>query len=300
LFPQDPSVNYELFRPELTRRAFLSALPPAVAALIAAARAEGADSAGEVGAFTFFQINDLHYMHDDCGRWFRSMVGQMKASAPKAELCLVCGDLADRGDEPSLRAVNEIFGALGIPVMPVPGNHDFTPKESREAYDAVFAGKLNYSVDHHGWQFVGLDTTMGTKYNGTSIAESTLAWVDEALGQLSAKAPTVVFTHFPLGEGVSYRPLNAGALLERLLKLNLVAVFSGHWHGASERKASNALLTTSRCAARVRNNADRSPLKGWFVCEALADGSLTRRFVEFQAPADIPTLDVAAPKAPAK
>lgn len=293
-------MNLEIFRPELTRRAFLSALPPAVAALLASRGANEAAPSGEVGAFTFFQINDLHYMQDDCGRWFRSMVEQMKASAPKAELCLMCGDLTDRGDEASERSVNEIFGALGVPIMPVPGNHDFTPKESRDGYDAVFPGKLNYSVDHKGWQFVGLDTTMGTKFDKTTIADSTLAWVDEALGRLSAKAPTVVFTHFPLGEGVSYRPINAGALLERLLKLNLVAAFSGHWHGASERKAANAMLTTSRCSARVRNNADRSPLKGWFVCEALADGSLTRRFVEFQAPADIPTTDVAAPKSPTK
>ena len=292
-------MNCEIFRPELTRRAFLSALPPAVAAFLVAARAR-ADAGARGEPFTFFQINDLHYLHEDCGRWFRSMVEQMKASAPKAELCLICGDLADQGAESALNSVKEIFAVLGMPVLPVPGNHDYTPKESRDGYDAVFPGKLNYSIDHRGWQFVGLDTTMGTKYDKTSIAESTLAWMDEALGRLSNTAPTVVFTHFPLGEGVSYRPLNAAALIERLLKLNLVAVFSGHWHGASERKSGNAVLTTSRCAARVRNNADKSPLKGWFVCEALPDGTLTRRFVEFQAPADIPSADVAAPKAPAK
>jgi hypothetical protein len=183
-----------------------------------------------------------------------------------------------------------------MPLLPVPGNHDFDSAESRAGYDAVFPGKLNYSLEHRGWQFVGLDTTMGTKYDKTTIAEATLAWLDETLPKLSATAPTVAFTHFPLGEDVTYRPLNAPAVLERILKLNLVAAFSGHWHGASERKTASAMLTTSRCCARVRNNADRSPLKGWFVCEARADGTLARRFVEFQAPADIPVPAAPAPK----
>jgi hypothetical protein len=38
-------------------------------------------------------------------------------------------------------------------------------------------------------------------------------------------------------------------------------------------------------------------LKGWFVCQTRPDGTLVRRFVEFRAPTDIPTTDVAAPKA---
>lgn len=248
-------------------------------------------------AFSFFQLNDLHYATVDCGRWFRAMVEQMKASAPEAQLCLLCGDLADKGGEEAIRGVRDTFGGLGVPLLPIPGNHDFDPQESRAGYDAVFPGKLNYSVEHRGWQFVGLDTTMGTKYDKTTISDATLAWLGQEIGRLDPLAPTVVFTHFPLGEGVTYRPINAGAVVERILKLNLVAAFSGHWHGASERQAGKAALTTSRCSARIRGNADRSPLKGWFVCDARADGTLTRRFVEFRAPADIPTTDATAPKA---
>jgi 3',5'-cyclic AMP phosphodiesterase CpdA len=288
-------VHDEVFRPDLTRRAFLGALPPGIAALSMAATQAG--RAEEPEGFTFFQINDLHYVDDDCGRWFRAVVDQMKASAAEAQLCLLCGDLADKGGEPALAAVKEIFGGLGVPLLPTPGNHDFTPEESRAGYDAVFPATLNHHRMHKGWQFLGLDSTMGTNYDKTEIAGGTLAWLDAELSKLDVSAPTVVFTHFPLGENVTYRPVNAAALIERLLKLNLVAVFSGHWHGASERAIDKATLTTSRCCARVRNNADQSPLKGWFVCQTHADGSLTRRFVQFQAPAEIPTTDVTAPKA---
>jgi hypothetical protein len=287
----------EVFRADLTRRAFLGVLPPGMAALaVVASTVIGRADESSPESFTFIQVNDLHYVSDDCGRWFRAVVEQMKASAPEMQLCLLCGDLADKGGEPALAAVKEIFAGLGVPLLPTPGNHDFTPEESRAGYDAVFPGTLNYHRLHKGWQFVGVDTTMGTKYDKTQIAESTLTWLDTEIPKLNAATPSVVFTHFPLGENVTYRPENAEALVERLLKLNLVAVFSGHWHGASERKAANATLTTSRCCARVRNNADQSPLKGWFVCQTHADGTLTRRFVEFQAPADIPTTDAAAPK----
>ena len=295
-------MNFDLLS-ELTSRRSLLRKASLYAVALAAGRAFAEPSAK---AFTFLAINDLHYLDADCGRWFRAMIAQMKASAPEAKVCLLSGDLTDLGEQEAAASVKEIFGTLGVPFHMVPGNHDYEPKkQSRAGYDAVFPGKLNYRFEQDGWQFIALDTTMGTKADKTTIAESTLAWLDAELPQLDPQKPTVVFTHFPLGEGVAMRPLNAEALLERLVKLNLAAVFSGHWHGASERKVAHATLTTSRCSARVRNNMDKYPHKGWFVCEAKADGTVTRRFVDFDAPADIPTPDAAAKKpaayeAPAK
>lgn len=276
---------------QLTRRNFIATL--AVGATAAPLLAE------QPKGFRFIAANDLHYAADLCGDWFREMVKQMKVSAPDAAFCLLCGDLANTGEQTAVAAVREIFGGLGVPLHAVPGNHDYTEDQSRAGYDAVFPGKLNYHFDHAGWQFVALDTTMGTKYDKTTISDDTLAWIDAELPKLSAEKPTVVFTHFPLGEKVTYTPLNAPAVVERLLKLNLCGVLSGHWHGASQVAAGHALMTTNRCCARVRGNADKSPLKGWFVCEAKADGTLERTFVEFKAPEGIPQTDVAAPKKPA-
>jgi 3',5'-cyclic AMP phosphodiesterase CpdA len=292
-------MHFELF----SRRDFLRAMPALAAATALADDAPPAPATAPAApGFRFIAINDLHYLAADCGRWFRAVVEQMKTEAAGAAFCLLCGDLADRGDRESLTAVKEIFSTLGVPLHPVPGNHDYKPGNSREDYDAVYPGCLNYRFIHEGWQFVGLDTTQGTDYDKTSIPASTLAWLDAE--PLDKEKPTLVFTHFPLGEGVTYRPLNAAAVLERLMKLNLVAALSGHWHGASERNVPHgekqAVLTTSRCCSRVRNNADKSPLKGWWVCDARADGSLARRFVEFHPPEGIPTEDVAGKKAPAK
>src|SRR5688500_13249645 len=102
-------VNVEYFRSDLTRRAFLSSLAPAAAGLLAAGDAHAAPAGVTPGEFSFFQINDLHFLEEDCGPWFRAVVEQMKASAPEAQLCLLCGDLADKGAEAALHSVSEIF-----------------------------------------------------------------------------------------------------------------------------------------------------------------------------------------------
>ena len=209
------------------------------------------------------------------------MVRQMRASAPNAAFCLLCGDLANTGQRTQLLAVREIFAGLQIPVHAVPGNHDHPDADaSPENYDTIFPGHRNQRFEHAGWQFLGLDTTMGTGYDQTTIAAHTLEWVDTQ--PIDPALPTVCFTHFPLGGTVPHVPLNAPGLVRRLTRLNLRGVLSGHWHGASETPAGDALLTTNRCCARVRGNHDRSPLKGWFVCTTGPGHSLHRRFVEFQ------------------
>ena len=157
-------------------------------------------------------------------------------------------------------------------------HHDFTLDGNRAAYDAAFPGKLNYAFQHGGWQFLALDSTQGTDFDETNISAATLAWLDATLPKLDASAPTVAFTHFPLGKGVTYRPLNADAVLARLGTLNLRATFSGHWHGLNEQRLDHADLIVSRCCSRVRGNRDGSPLKGWWVCHATPDGTITHKF----------------------
>ena len=138
-----------------------------------------------------------------------------------------------------LGQVKDIFSGLKLPIYVVPGNHDFTKKEERKAYDDLFPNRLNYAFDHGGWQFVALDTTEGTKFQNTMIGDATLKWLDANLPKLDKKKPLVVVTHFPLGEGVRMRPKNADDVLKRLTDFNLRAVYSGHLprlHGKESRR----------------------------------------------------------------
>ena len=259
----------------ITRRA---ALRLASAPLIALGLARAAEAVEGGNGFTFIAVNDLHFFDEKCVPFFRNVVAKMRESAPDAAFCLIAGDIADGGETAQYSAMREIFGGLDVPLLPVPGNHDFRVDGDRAAYDAAFPGKLNYAFQRGGWQFIGLDSTQGTDFDETNISAATLAWLDATLPKLDASAPTVAFTHFPLGKGVSYRPLNADAVLAQLGTLNLRATFSGHWHGLNEQRLDRADLIVSRCCARVRGNRDGSPLKGWWVCHATPDGSITHKF----------------------
>ena len=233
--------------------------------------------------FTFIAVNDLHALEDPCRPWFDEVVRQMKTSAPTAEFCLLGGDLADNGTPAQLTLIKNSFSALDIPCHAVVGNHDYQSDTDRSAYERIFPGQINYSLTHRGWQIVGLDSSEGTKATETRISATTLSWLDQNIPKLEPRRPTILFTHFPLGESVFARPLNADAVLERCYGLNLQAIFCGHFHGFTERRFRNAIVTTDKCCARVRPNHDGSREKGWFLCEAVK-GEIKRSFVEFCPP----------------
>ena len=250
-------------------------------ALMAHPFARGDEAA--TGSFEFIVVNDTHYLDETCGAWLARVVTAMHESAPEAVFCLHAGDLTDRGTTGTMAATAGIFGGLGIPLHPVPGNHDFLSDVDRSGYDAAFPGKLNYRFEHGDWQFLALDTTQGTAYEDTNIPATTLAWLESELPKLNPQRPVFAFTHFPLGDGVKYRPGNTDALLAQLAKTNLRWVHSGHWHGESVKPAGEFTFTTSRCCSRIRGNHDGSPLKGWHVYRAAPNGTLARRFVEAPA-----------------
>ena len=56
-------------------------------------------------------------------------------------------------------------------------------------------------------------------------------------------------------------------------------MFTGHYHGYTERSHAGTFIVTNRCCALKRNNHDGTPEKGFFACIA-KDGRVARRFVE--------------------
>jgi 3',5'-cyclic AMP phosphodiesterase CpdA len=254
-------------------------------ALLAAGVWPGALEAAEsqpprYAAFDFLVVNDLHHMSPECTAWLRGVARQLRGHR-SARLCLVLGDLTDTGSIGSMEAVRGVLRSLPMPVHVQIGNHDYASATDRAAYTATFPGRLNYSFVHRGWQFVGLDSTEGQKYTGTLIQEDTFAWVHQNLRRLRPEHPTVLFTHFPMGEGVQYRPRNADALLDLFRRYNLRAVFSGHYHALTERQGPGGLaFTTNRCCSLKRENHDGSREKGYFLCRATADGTVSHEFIE--------------------
>jgi len=229
--------------------------------------------------FQFIVVNDTHYMSEECGEWLRRVVKKMKSHGD-IDFCLMAGDLTEHGSREHLAATRDLFGALERPVYVVIGNHDYESKTGdRSHYDALFPDRLNYHFEHQGWQFIGLDTSDGLHYQATLVQPHTLRWLDEHLPKLNPKTPTVLFTHFPLGAGVTYRPLNADDVLERFRAFNLHCVFSGHFHGQTDRVSGTTPVLTNVCCALKRGNHDGTKQKGYFLC-TVRDGHLEREFVK--------------------
>ncbi len=233
---------------------------------------------GRGSNFRFLVVNDIHFVNERCAVFLERVLGTMKAG-PRFDLCLLAGDLVDDGSEATLTQVKEALARLAVPVWTVPGNHDFLTQTDRSGYDKVFPGRLNYSFEHHGWLFVGLDSNDGLRASNTLIQEPTLSWLDSHLPKLDKRAPLVVFTHFPLGDRVTNRPRNADAVLERFKAHNLRMVFGGHYHAFTERQRGQTDLVTGRCCSISRGTHDGSKEKGYVLCEA-KDGKISHTFVE--------------------
>jgi 3',5'-cyclic AMP phosphodiesterase CpdA len=237
----------------------------------------GSDARGaQPGGFRFIVINDIHCRDERCHAWLRKLAASMRRHNPA--FCLVNGDLCEDGNTDQLSTVKSIFGTLGVPIYATMGNHDYSTDVGHEPFDKIFPGSINYCFQHAGWQFVGLDSTEGRKVVFTTIQPATLAWLDATLPTLDRTRPTVICTHFPLGDGVLCRPLNADQILSRFDGFNLRATFSGHWHGYAERHFEKATITNSRCASWWRQNNDGSPEKGYFLCEVLPSGEVNREY----------------------
>ncbi len=263
----------------LRRRDFLKS---SAATVLAAGCWPGALRAADAdgGGFYFIAVNDLHSLDRKCMPWFERVVRQMKGHKEKADFLLVCGDLANDGKKDQLGQIRDALKDLGIPYYAVCGNHDFQTQTDRQAYEELFADRINYHFEHKGWLFAGLDSSEGVKYQKTNVQPHTLKYLEETLPKLDTKKPLVVFTHFPMGEKVNMRPLNADEVLKRFRDHNLRAVYSGHFHGFTERKGGATVLTTGKCCAFARGNHDGTKDKGYFLCKATTDGKIERTFVE--------------------
>jgi 3',5'-cyclic AMP phosphodiesterase CpdA len=258
----------------LTRRQMLRRSAAGLLAVTLGSRASAATS--EPPLFRFIVISDIHCRDERCITWFKKIAASMRRHEP--DFLVINGDLSDDGSAAQLTGVKEVFGALGVPIYATLGNHDYAIGNDHTPFNQVFPNSLNYHFDHAGWQFVGLDSTDGRRVIFTTVQPGTLAWLDKNLPALDKTKPTVLLTHFPMGQAVLCRPINADQILSRFDGYNLRAAFNGHWHGYAENHFEHASVTNSRCGSWWRDNTDGSPDKGYFYCEATQTGEVRHQF----------------------
>lgn len=212
------------------------------------------------------EINDIHVLDEASTAYPSRVVDAMNAE--KADLVLVCGDVATDGKEGELRLARRVLDRLAAPYHVVAGNHDALHRGDREedVFKRIFEQKeTTYAFESHGIHFVAIDPGCGSNYRENRVPPPVVERLLALAASIPPDRPLILFSHYPYGTGVSYRTPNADEVLGLFRGKRLLAVVSGHWHGNTERREGGVLFTTTACASSTRNNHDKTDAKGYRV-----------------------------------
>lgn len=198
---------------------------------------------------------------------------------------LVTGDIVqdDPGGYPHFR---RLFGALGLPVLCIPGNHDEPQAMRRELAGSPFV--LGGHADLGRWRIVLLDSCLPGSASGR-LSREALSGLEAALGSAGKRHCMVCLHHHPVPMGSRWLDRvgleNAPEFLATIDRHpNVRAIVWGHVHQTYDglRKGVRLLATPSTCAQFLPNADDfavdpRPPAYRTF--ELRADGSLLTEVV---------------------
>lgn len=150
-------------------------------------------------------LTDLHlvpsgqrlYGFDPAAR-LRTVIAAINLEHAGADLCVITGDLTDKGDIASYQLLRDILQDFNLPYRLLLGNHDH-----RANFLAVFPdaavdenGFVQSVLDAPAGRFIFLDTLVTDNGHG-SLGDGRLEWLLEQLGEEPAR-PSYVFCHHPL------------------------------------------------------------------------------------------------------
>ncbi len=183
--------------------------------------------------FKFAWISDSHLYPKEVNTRFvdkvTRAVKEVQALKPAADFLIYGGDLAQLGDPVELDLGNQILKEVKIKKVFIPGEHDWY-LDMGQKWTKLF-GDPNWTFDHKGVRFVGLDTvSRGPDYwtakkmsakermghmatlDGSvagawaGVGRDQLEWLSKILSAWPKDKPVVVFSHNPLYE--YYPPWN--------------------------------------------------------------------------------------------
>ena len=198
---------------------------------------------------------------------------------------LVTGDLV-QDDPAGYPHFRRVFGALGLPVMCLPGNHDGPQAMQRELAGEPFV--LGGFVDLGRWRIVLLDSCLPGSASG-ALSAPALAGLEVALTSAGKRHCMVCLHHHPVPMASRWLDrvgLTNAAEFLRVIDghRNVRAIVWGHVHQNYDalRQGVRLLATPSTCAQFLPNvdefAVDRRP-PAYRTLELRADGSLLTEVV---------------------
>ncbi len=190
------------------------------------------------------QISDLHVAIDtsfmrrfvDANALLERAVEYCNTMTPRPDVVVATGDLTDHGTADEYGLLAEILGALAVPLVVIPGNHD-EPEVMRSALGTP-AGATGPTFDHTVEDFpvrlVAVDSTVPGRHDG-EVDAAQLAWLDACLAEQPDR-PTFCFMHHPpFATGIWWMDCigltgadGLGAVIGRHPQVRLLA--AGHVH----------------------------------------------------------------------
>ena len=204
------------------------------------------------------QISDLHikspdtlaYGRVDTANALERCVTALNEFAPKPDLVVISGDLADTPTGEEYEHLKRLLAPLKVPFVSIPGNHD-----SRELMRAAFpqayasaSGPLNQRVEIGGVDLVLLDSSVHGKPHG-ELEMATLQWLDATLAAAPRKPTIVALHHPPFWTGIGHMDrmglANPDALEAVIARHSQVErVVSGHLHRAIITRFGGTIAST--------------------------------------------------------
>jgi Icc protein len=212
-------------------------------------------------------------------------LAQARARDWPPDALLVTGDLV-QDDPAGYVHFRRVFGALGLPVLCLPGNHDEPQAMRRELAGEPFV--LGGFADFGRWRIVLLDSCIPGSASGALGAEA-LEGLREALASAGTRHCMVCLHHHPVPMDSRWLDrvglTNAAEFLHTVdAHRNVRAIVWGHVHQSFDalRKGVRLLATPSTCAQFLPKSDDfavdpRPPAYRTF--ELRADGSLLTEVV---------------------
>jgi Icc protein len=194
------------------------------------------------------QISDLHikrpgqlaYNRVDTAAALSRCVEELNRFAPRPDLVVISGDLADTPTSEEYEHLKVLLAPLQIPFLAVPGNHDDRLLLRTALPDLPYAfptGALNIARRVGDLDVLLIDSSVPGAPHG-EIDDNTLNWLDVTLAASTA-SPALLFLHHPpfmTGMGHMDRQNlrnreELATLLRRHARVRLLA--SGHVHRAT-------------------------------------------------------------------
>lgn len=162
------------------------------------------------------QLTDLHVVEEgrlayrvvDTGACLAAAVERVNGLRPRPDLALLTGDLAYDGADAEYARLSRLLGALAMPWLAIPGNHD-----RRQAMRAglppaacpagAVAGRLCWSVEAGPLRLIGLDTLVEGAAHGLLDAVQ-LDWLTAELSDAADRPVLAMLHHPPLPTGIGH------------------------------------------------------------------------------------------------